>query len=56
MTRIWSLEIFLRLLPPRLDCAIPGIPVKMHFYIDTDSVLSVNVKSKKHQRLAPDYI
>jgi len=56
MTRYWSLEIFLRLLPPRLDRAIPGIPVKMHFYIDTDSGLSVNVKSKKHQRLAPDYI
>jgi len=56
MTRIWSLKIFLRLLPPRLGRAIPGIPVKIHFYIDTDSGLSVNVKSKKDQRLAPDYI
>jgi len=44
MTRIWSLEIFLRLMPPRLDRAIQGIPVKMQFYIDTDSGLSVNVK------------
>jgi len=44
MTRIWRLEIFLRLLPPQLGRAIPDIPVKMQFYIDTDSVLSVNVK------------
>ena len=49
MTMIWGLEIFLRLLPPRLDRAIPGIPVKMHFYIDTDSGLSVNVKKKRSE-------
>jgi len=46
MTRIWGLEIFLRLLPPRLGRTIPDIPVKMQFYIDTDSVLSVNVNKK----------
>ena len=56
MIRIWSLEIFLRLLPPRLGRVIPGILVKMHLYIDTDSGLSVNVKSKKDKRLSPDYI